>query len=70
MAQYVKFTRKYLSGPSVGEEETVYTWVGPAASIVIEAQERRGGAPLIRKTVDGDIVHEFGFQIANDEELE
>jgi hypothetical protein len=64
---YVKFTRKYITGPSAGEEEKVVAWVGPYVPLVIEAEKRREGKPIARRTATGDIVHEFGFESTENE---
>ena len=62
LTMWVKGKRKYITGPSAGEEETFHVWVGPGVAILLEAQARRQDAPIVRKTLDGDLVHEYGFE--------
>jgi hypothetical protein len=62
LTMWVKAKRRYITGPSAGEEETVHFWVGPAIAMVLESQARRQDSPIIRQTANGDIVHEYGFE--------
>lgn len=59
---WVKVKRRYITGPSAGEEEVIHYWVGPALALVLEAQRRRSDAPITRRTANGDLVHEYGFE--------
>lgn len=62
LPMWVKVKRKYVTGPSAGEEEIVHYFVGAAVAMVIMAQERRADAPIVHRTLNGDLVHEYGFE--------
>jgi hypothetical protein len=46
MPLHIYHSRRYLDGPKKGKVFRVKVFVGPYASMVLEAQQRRGNKPI------------------------